>query len=336
MATDLIQLAICLATLVYFSDRLLVVGAAHLANRLKMSTVVVGVLIVGFGTSAPELVVSIVAILEDGAKGTELAIGNVVGSNVANLTLVLAIPALIYRGGVKFEEGTPREAYFSAASVGLFMGVLLLIHYEAIELERGSSAMTGVALLLSLVILLLIVRKWGSKWGGQEPPEAGPGLFRAWTRTLIGLAGTVASAHFLVRSATNIADELGWTSGFVGFTLIALGTSLPELAAVLAAARRRQTGLIIGNLLGSNLLNGLGVGAAIFIAHGLEGHKPPQHLDLIPIFGMFGVSILILLFLKMESFLGKPSRDRIDSREAVILLVTYGLLVSRMVVTATG
>jgi len=335
MSKDLIQLAVCLAGLVWFSDRWFVVGAAQLANRLKMSTVVVGVLIVGFGTSAPELVVSILAILEEEAAGTELAMGNIVGSNVANLTLVLAIPALVYPGAVKFEEGTPREAYFSAIAVFLLASVLLLIDYGHIEAEHGSSTMTGFALLLSLVILLLVVKKWGSKWGGQEPPEERPGI-NPWIRTLVGLVGTVIAAHFLVDSATSIAEELGWTTGFVGFTLVALGTSLPELVTVLAAARQRQSGLIIGNLLGSNLLNSVGVGAAIFITHGVKRFEPPHNLDRISIIGMAGVSVLILLFLKMEKFLKRPSKDLIDRREAVILLVVYSLLISRMVVTATG
>jgi len=329
MATDLIYLAVCLAGLVWFSDQWLVVGAAQLANRLKMSTVVVGVLIIGFGTSAPELVVSILAILEEGPAGTELAIGNIVGSNVANLTLVLAIPALVYQGRVKFDEGTPREAYFSTIAVFLLASVLLLIDYGHIEVEHGSSTMTGIALLLSLGILLLVVTKFGSRWGGQEPPEERLWL-NPWIVALIGLVGTVLSAHFLVGQATSIAEQLGWTSGFVGFTLVALGTSLPELVTVLAAARQRQSGLIIGNLLGSNLLNSVGVGAAIFITHGVKRFEPPRDLDQFSIIGMAGVSALILVFLKLHS------KDRIDRREAVILLVVYGLLVLRMVVSATG
>ncbi len=335
MDRDLIQLAACLAALMYFSDRWFIVGAAQLANRLKMSTVVVGVLIVGFGTSAPELVVSILAILEEGPAGTELAMGNVVGSNVANLTLVLAIPALVYRGGVEFPEGTPREAYFSTIAVAALATVLLLIDYGHIEAWHGSSTMTGVGLLLALVILLLLVQTKGSKWGGQEPPEERSGL-NPWIRTLVGLVGTVLAAHFLVDSATSIAEELGWTTGFVGFTLVALGTSLPELVTVLAAARQRQSGLIIGNLLGSNLFNSVGVGGVIFFTHGVKSFDPPQNLDRISIIGMVGVSVLILVFLKKKNFLKRPSKDRIDSREAVVLLVAYGLLISRMVVTATG
>ena len=326
--SDLLVVVGCLAGLVIAADRFLIVGAANLALRLRMSSVLVGVLIVGFGTSAPELVVSIVAILEDQVAGTELAIGNIVGSNVANLTLVLAIPALIYRSGVKFEEGTPREAYSSSLAVWLFGGVLLLVHHGHIEAFHGSSMMTGVVLLLVGVILLAFP-KFRTKWGGEEPRHV-PGLLSSWVMTLAGLIGTVGFAQLLVSRATDIAHDLGWTSGFVGFTLIALGTSLPELVTVLAAARQEKTGLILGNLLGSNLLNSVGVGAVIFFIHGVERFEAPSEMPVFTIYGMMAVSAVILVFLKVLS------RDRIDSREAVILLLLYGLLFGQMVVSATG
>ena len=333
---DLLVVVGCLAGLVVAADRFLIVGAANLALRLRMSSVLVGVLIVGFGTSAPELVVSIVSILEDQAAGTELAIGNVVGSNVANLTLVLAIPALIFRGGVVFQDTTPPEAKTSLVAVWLFGVVLLLVHHGHIEASHSSSMMTGVALLLCGSLLLWpSVTRPRSNWGGEEP-RGTPGLLSSWVMTLTGLIGTLVSAHFLVRAATSIAHDMGWTSGFVGFTLIALGTSLPELVTVLAAARQGKTGLILGNLLGSNLLNSVGVGAVIFFIHGVQEFEAPQDLPVFPVIGMMAVSAVILLFLKMDNFLKRPSKDRIDSREAVILLVIYSVLFGQMVVSATG
>ena len=332
--SDLSVVAGCLAGLVVAADRFLIVGAANLALRLRMSTVLVGVLIVGFGTSAPELVVSIVAILEDGAAGTELALGGVVGSNVANLTLVLAIPALFLRDGVRFKETTPPEAKTSLVAVWLFGGVLLLVHYGHIEAFHGSSMMTGVVLLL-FGFILLVPTKFRSEWGGEEPPVV-PGLFSSWVMALAGLAGTLISAHFLVGAATNIAHDLGWTSGFVGFTLIALGTSLPELVTVLAAARQKKTGLILGNLLGSNILNSVGVGAVIFFIHGAKRFEAPPDLPVFSVIGMMVVSAVILWFLINDNFLERPSKSRIDSGEAVILLLLYGVLFGQMVYSATG
>lgn len=331
---DLLVVVGGLMGLVVAADRFLIVGAANLALRLRMSSVLVGVLIVGFGTSAPELVVSILAILEEGTAGTELAIGNVVGSNVANLTLVLAIPALFFLGGVTFEETTPPEANTSLFAVWCFGGVLLLVHHGHIEAFHGSAMMTGVALLLCGFVFLG-PSKFRSNWGGEEPRDV-PRLLSSWVMALVGLTGTLFSAHFLVRAATNIAHDLGWTSGFVGFTLIALGTSLPELVTVLAAARQKKTGLILGNLLGSNLLNSVGVGAVIFFTHGRGRYEAPQDLPLFTIYGMMVVSAVIWYFLKNDSFSKTPSKSRIGRLEAVILLVIYSVLFLQMAVSATG
>ena len=241
----------------------------------------------------------------------------------------MGIPALFWRGGVKFEEGTPPEARSSLVAVCLFGGALLLVHYGHIDASHGPNMwMTGVVLFLC-GFLLLTVKKFRSEWGGEVPREV-PGLFNAWTRTLVGLIGTVGFAHFLVSGATNIAHDLGWTSGFVGFTLIALGTSLPELVTVLAAARQGKMDLILGNLLGSNLLNSVGVGAVIFFIHGVEDFPAPQNLPVFTIIGMMVVSAVILVFLKMHS------KDQIDSGEAVILLSLYGVLFGQMVFSTTG
>ena len=154
--------------------------------------------------------------------------------------------------------------------------------------------------------------------------------------TLTGLIGTLVFAHFLVRAATNIAHDMGWTSGFVGFTLIALGTSLPELVTVLAAARQKKTGLILGNLLGSNLLNSVGVGAVIFFTHGFMEFEAPQDLPVVPIYGMMLISALVWYFLANDGLSKRPSKSRIDSREALILLVIYSGLLGQMMVSAHG
>ena len=166
-------LAFSLLVLVFASD-MFVDGAAKLATRLRMSTVLVGVFIIGFGTSAPELVVSILAILEDGARGTELAIGNVVGSNVANLTLVLAIPILLPQWGVvKLEEGEAKaETWISFAAVSGFAVMGYLVSEEIIR-DKPEAIGWGAGLLVVLVyVLWKVLTKFGRKWGGREGGEA--------------------------------------------------------------------------------------------------------------------------------------------------------------------
>jgi len=299
----LIVLALGVAGLTVAADRF-VVGAAQVAARMRVSTVVTGALIIGFGTSAPELVVSTLAALTEGAEGTALAMGNIVGSNIANLTLVLAIPVLAF-GHVKIETGVKRQAGISAAGVMVFAFLLW---------RMDPSAWWGLLLLVLTVAAFGAVIWFGERFGGVPPPDTteGPG---PWIWTVVGLVGTVGFAYLLVWSATSIADDLGWTGGFVGFALVAVGTSLPELVTALAAARHRESGLIIGNLLGSNLFNSLMVGAAVFFANGATPFDEASRLPDVALLAMVLVSTVVILLMKT----GK----RIEKWEAVVLVAGY-------------
>ena len=303
MVQNLIVLALGVAGLTVAADRF-VVGAAQVAARMRVSTVVTGALIIGFGTSAPELVVSTLAALTEGAEGTSLAMGNIVGSNIANLTLVLAIPVLAF-GHVKIETGVKRQAGISAAGVMVFAFLLW---------RMDPSAWWGLLLLVLTLAAFRAVIWFGERFGGVPPPDTseGPG---PWIWTVVGLVGTVGFAYLVVWSATSIADDLGWTGGFVGFALVAVGTSLPELVTALAAARRRESGLIIGNLLGSNLFNSLMVGAAVFFANGATPFDEASRLPDVALLAMVLVSTVVILFMKT----GK----RIEKWEAVVLVAVY-------------
>ncbi len=311
MVVHLLLLTVGLAGLTIAADRF-VLGAAQVAARLQVSTVVTGALIIGFGTSAPELVVSTLAALTEGAEGTALAMGNIVGSNLANLTLVLAIPALVY-GGVHIERGVKRGAGLSASGVTVFAALLFLAE---------PSAWWGAVLLILTVVALGVVLRLRDRFGGVPPPDTTEGS-RPWVRTVVGLVGTVGFAYLVVWSATSIAHDLGWTGGFVGFALVAVGTSLPELVTSLAAARRGESGLILGNLLGSNLFNALMVGAAVLL---VNGSTPYDKVS--------GLPDLLLLFMVVVSWgvIGfmVPTRrgaGTIDQREAAVLIIVYaGLL----------
>jgi cation:H+ antiporter len=280
------------------------------AARLQVSTVVTGALIIGFGTSAPELVVSTWATFKGGAEGTALAIGNIVGSNVANLTLVLALPALVY-GHIAINEGVKRQAALSAVGVTVFAAAVHLFE---------PTIWLGVTLgLLTLVALWTVV--WLNElFGGvpPPPPDTTEG-FGPWIWTVVGLVGTVASAVLVVGSATSIADDLGWTGGFVGYGLVAVGTSLPELVTALAAARRGESGLIIGNLLGSNLFNSLTVGSAVFLANGRRPFNDAAGLP--PWVLLFMVAVSWLVIGAMAS--SKSKAARISTSEAVVLILGY-------------
>jgi cation:H+ antiporter len=307
VAQNLILLVVGLVGLTFAADRF-VLGAAQVAARLQVSTVVTGALIIGFGTSAPELVVSTMAALTEGAEGTALAIGNIVGSNVANLTLVMALPVLVY-GPIAIEKdaGVKRQAAVSATGVMVFAAAVLLFEPTRwLGLGLGLGGLT--------VIALGFVVRIGDRYGGVAPPDSAEGS-SPWILTVVGLVGTVAFAYLVVSSATSIADDLGWTGGFVGFGLVAVGTSLPELVTALAAARRRESGLIIGNLLGSNLFNSLTVGSAVFLANGPTPFSDAAGLPPLMLLGMVAVSWLVILFMR--------TNRRIDRSEARVLILIY-------------
>ena len=307
MVSNVLLLALGVAGLAIAADRF-VFGAAQVAARLRVSTVVTGALIIGFGTSAPELVVSTLAALTEGAEGTALAMGNIVGSNVANLTLVLAIPALVF-GSVHIEEGVKRQAALSASGVTVFAALLFFVE---------PSAWWGVVLLIFTLVALRAVLWLGDRFGGVPPPDTTEGA-SPWIRTVTGLVGTVGFAYLVVRSATSIADDLGWTGGFVGFALVAVGTSLPELVTALAAARRGESGLILGNLLGSNLFNGLLVGAAVLLANGATPYDDASGLPGGLLLGMVVVSWIVIVMMRIGR--------QISRWEGTVLIVTYaGLL----------
>ena len=293
-----------------------VVGAVRVAARLQVSTVVAGALIIGCGTSAPEMVVSVLAVVRQGSEGMSLAVGNVVGSNVANLSLVLAIPALIW-GGFSVERGTGRQALLSLAGVAAFA---LLAAFSQPRLW------TGLLLVALLVVALRLVVRLGEGFAGQGLTMRGGRPVMDWVWTLLGLVGTIAAAHVVVESSIEIGAELGWTGGFVGFTLVAVGTSLPELVTAAVAARRHHWGLIVGNLLGSNLFNSLGVGAAIFLVHTAKGTGPVgQLIDGLVLAGMVFVSLVAALVM---------ARSRVPRWVGVPLVALYGLLLWRMADTA--
>lgn len=232
----------------------LVRGAVSAALRLHVPPLIIGLTVVAFGTSAPELVVSLEAALT-GAPG--LAVGNVVGSNIANILLVLGLPAIITPVVIE-QDGTRRSAlYMVAVCAGLAL----------IALDGEVSRIEGVGLFTLLIVYLTYsgmaassARRDGSAATELEAIDEAPlptgklVLFLAFGVVGLGLGGNLT-----IRGALGVAEMLGVAESAVGLTLVALGTSLPELATGLAAALRKHTGVVIGNVIGSNIFNVLGI-----------------------------------------------------------------------------
>jgi cation:H+ antiporter len=240
-----------------------VLAAARLSRVWGLSPILIGALVVGMGTSAPEFLVSVVAAAGD---GLDLAVGNVIGSNIANLSLVLGATALV--SPVADHVRTLRRE-------GLLMlaAVILL----AIVAWDGSLTLTeGIILAFAMVGAAVLLVGWArsdTEGTGVVTAELDEMTYDSGRPNprfeiivgIVALLATLGGAEMLVRGAQEIARQLDLSQGFIGLTLVALGTSLPELATVLAAARRNENDLVVGNLLGSNLFNSLAVagGAAI-------------------------------------------------------------------------
>lgn len=255
-----------LALLTLSADRF-VVAASRLSKALGLSPVLIGALVVGLGTSAPEMLVSALAA---GRGEIDLALGNVVGSNTANMTLVLGSTALV-RPIVSRLRTIRREGLLMFGFLAVFVVLLW-------DLGLGRIEATGLAIGMVGVIVLLIFWARSDVRAGREPVtvyaevEWSGSVWREGWVALGTLGLTLAGADLLVRGASSLADELGISTAFVGLVIVSVGTSLPELATALAAARRGQTDLVLGNVLGSNLFNTLAVA-------GIAGLVGPGSVD---------------------------------------------------------
>ena len=238
----------------YFGAEWLVRGSARLAASLGVSPIVVGLTVVSMGTSAPELVISVVASL---GGNPDLAIGNVMGSNLANVGLVLGISAILRPLRVSTKVATREVA------VMIFITVALLPLIWNSHLGR----LEGLALVTMLVFYLTFVLRTSqaegtgalNEYGEAATPEGGGLSFRTIARDLafilLGVAGLVLGAFAIRQSAVALAEALGISELVIGLTLVSIGTSLPELATCAVAALRHQADIAVGNILGSNVFN---------------------------------------------------------------------------------
>ena len=253
-----LELALGIAALVICGD-LLVRGSVALATRLDIPIMVIGLTIVAFGTSAPELVVSLRAVLS-GAPG--LAIGNVVGSNIANVLLVLGLPAMISATNCQ-QPLIKRNTFFVIFSSVLFIA---LCYYGPLSFAHGAILFTFMILFIVAAGRRAALYEDEAAILSEEAAEIAEGNTGAANEKIMiglflaaGLVGLPLGAHLTVSGATTLAQSFGVSDAVIGLTLVAFGTSLPELATTMSAAIRGQCGLALGNVLGSNLFNILAV-----------------------------------------------------------------------------
>ncbi len=319
MLTSLIYVAIGFVFLVWGADRF-ITGASATARNLGVSPLIIGLIVVGFGTSAPELVVSGVASLRGNAG---LAIGNAVGSNIANMGLVLGVSALV--SPLLVRSTTLRREYPILMVVTLGTWLLLA--------DGNLSRFDGTVLLLGLLAMTSWMTWIGLSRSGPDPMAAEFATeipVNMPTRSAIGwlvlgLFLLPASSHVLVTGAIGIASYLGVSDTVVGLTIVALGTSLPELAAGIASVLKREHELALGNVIGSNMFNLLGV---LGIAGVISASELPDLLLLRDYNVM--VALTFVLFFIGYGFRGPGRISRPEGALLVGAYVTYQIVVYLM------
>ncbi len=288
----------------------LVKGASSIARKYGIPPLVIGLTVVAFGTSMPELSVNIYAAVS-GATG--LAIGNVVGSNIANILLVLGASAIICSLSVK--SSTVRWEI----PLALLASVLVLVFGSDILLDGGvTNVITrtdGMALLgLFAIFMFYIVALFRSDASPLEEEEEKPLTpLRAFLYTIVGLVALTGGGRLLVDQAVSLAGVIGLSEAVIGLTVVAIGTSLPELATSVVAAWRKQVDIAVGNVIGSNIFN-------IFLVLGVSSVIAP-----LPVREGFVVDALVMIvatvFLFVALFLGK--RGHIDRWQGIVFILLY-------------
>jgi cation:H+ antiporter len=253
LSSSMLTHALALAgglTLLVGAAHFLVRGASSLALRLGLSPLVVGLTVVAFGTSAPELVVSVQAALA-GAGG--IAVGNVVGSNIANIGLILGAAALV-RPFLTDASVLRRDLPVLLAATGLGVGILF---DRTVGRAEGAVLVVALGAYLAWSVHEARRQSLDRRSEAAEPPATPAGS--AWRDAVLGLAGLVVGADLFLSGAVGLAEAAGVPNAVIGLTVVALGTSLPELATSIVAAVRGESEIAVGNVVGSNLFNVLGI-----------------------------------------------------------------------------
>jgi cation:H+ antiporter len=283
--------------LLLFAGDLLVRGAVSLASEFKVPPLVIGLTIVAFGTSAPELVVSVESVL---AGHSDLAIGNVVGSNIANVLLVLGVPAIIYPI-VCNQPSIRRNTLFM-----LLVTVLFIFLCFQGTLDAFDGAMLFTLLIIFLTYAFVRARNRSDMGGQFDDFDDIGGLptshWKVGAFILLGLIGLPLGAHFTIDAAEGIARAWHVSEAVIGLTVVALGTSMPELATTVIAAMRKHSDLAVGNVLGSNIFNILAILGITTMVRPVA--VPPAFLEF-DLWVLMGSSLLIAPFAVMGGRIGR-------------------------------
>ena len=315
MIINVILLVVGFILLIKGAD-IFVDGASSTAQNFKIPKMVIGLTIVAFGTSAPEFAVSVKAVL---SGSSEIVLGNVVGSNILNILLILGVSSLFSPMGVK--DNTVRKEIPLTMLISCLLTVLVFDNMFDKNVVNMISRTDGLVIMLYFIIFiyyLFTIMKSGKK---EEEEKAPYGIFKSILFIIIGLAGIVFGSDFVVDSATYIAKALNVSEKMIGLTIVAFGTSLPELVTSVQAARKGENDIAIGNIIGSNIFN---IGMVIGI--------PALLIDNIMIGTFNAIDMFTMIFAAVLLYALTFKKRKIDRHEGIIMLVIFAVYYSYVIV----
>ncbi len=288
---------------------ILVDGASSTAQNFHVSKMLIGLTIIAFGTSAPEFAVSISALV---SGSTDMVLGNVIGSNILNILLLIGIAALIKPIRVK------ADTVKKELPICLLISTLLVVLFLDISISGASENLftrsDGIAVLLFFMIflyyLIAMARQQKNKKEKEEPPKYKLG--KSLLLTVLGLVGIIIGSNMVVNGATGIATAFGMSERVISLTIVAFGTSLPELVTTIAASKKGEQDLLIGNIIGSNIFNiciVLGIPVALF------GTITSTSFQMIDLIALVGSALILLLFAR--------NNRKITRIEGAIMLLCF-------------
>ena len=302
----------------------LIDGASSTASHFKVSKLLIGLTIIAFGTGAPELAVSISSLLNG---TTDMLLGNVIGSNIVNILLLIGIAAIIHPIRVKkntIAKELPLLLLISTVIVVLFLDTSL-IGAEENTISRADGIICLLCFSIFLFYIISMARK-NRKEGDTkkvEKPKFKLGI--SLVLILLGLIGVVGGSELVVSSASTIASSIGISDRMIALTIVAFGTSLPELITTIKAARRKETELLVGNIIGSNIFNiciVLGLPVTLF------GTITPSSFEIIDLIMLVGATVILILVSRSNHKISRP--------EGALMLATFIIYYSYIIVNAVA
>ena len=286
---------------------ILVDGASSLAENFKVPKMIIALTIVSFGTSAPELAVSIQAVLNG---SSDIVLGNVVGSNILNILLILGVSSLFSSLGVK--NNTVHKEIPLTILVSSLLMVLAFDNMFDSSIVNTISRTDGIVILLFFSVFIYYLFSIMKERNKNENTKPKYGILISIVLLLLGLVGIIFGSNFVVDNASNIAKVLGVSDKMISLTIVALGTSLPELVTSVQAARKGENDIAIGNVIGSNIFN---IGFVIGI--------PATFIGVINSSGFNYVDMLTMIFAAVLLFVLTFKNQKIERREGIVMLLVF-------------